>query len=122
MEKPHTITIYNKYNDKYYKKTLDNVYWYGTDSINLSGKSIVESGNVNVIIDGENLKDYATENEYVGGTNKYTIQKGNRILLGKGPDITSLNEIPESFKQMTVFGVDENLVGSNIDSILIVGK
>ena len=44
MEMPHTITIYNEYNGKYLKTVLHNVYWYGTDSINISGKSIVESG------------------------------------------------------------------------------
>lgn len=122
MKMPHTITIYNKYQDKYYRRVLNNVYWYGTDSINISGKGIVESGNINIIIDGDNLKDYITESEYVGGTNKYTIQNGSRILLGEGPVINSLSEISESFKQMTVFGIDENIVGSNIDSILIVGK
>lgn len=122
MEMPHTITIYNKHNDKYYKQKLDGVYWYGTDSINLSGKGIVESGAINIIIDGENLKKYVTETEYTGGTEKYTIQKGNRIILGNGPDITSLNELPDNIQQMTVFGIDENLVGSNIDNILIVGK
>lgn len=122
MEMPHTITIYNKLNDVYHKKTLHGVYWYGADSINLSGKSIVESGNINIIIDRDNLKNYVSENEFTGEKETYTIQNENRILLGEGPDITSLTEIPETFKQMTVFGIDENLVGSSIDNILIIGK
>ena len=122
MERPHTITIYNSYAGKYYKKVLNNVYWYGTDSINISGKGIVESGNINIIIDGSNLNDYVSKEKYTGGTDTYTIQEGCRILFGEGPDITSLSEIPETFKQITVFGIDENLVGSSIDNILITGK
>lgn len=122
MEMPHTITIYNKLNDIYYKKVLHGVYWYGTDSINLSGKSAVESGNINIIIDNENLVGYVSENEFVGDKDTFTIQRENRIILGEGPDITSLTEIPKSFKQMTVFGIDENLVGSSIDNILVAGK
>ena len=122
MEKPHTITIYNEYKGEYLKSILHNIYWYGTDSINISGKGIVEAGAINIIIDGDNLLKYVTEREYKGDKNTFTIQRENRIILGEGPDIVSADDIPNNFKIMTVFGIDENLVGSSIDNILITGK
>ena len=122
MEKPHTITIYNEYKGEYLKSILHNIYWYGTDSINISGKGIVEAGAINIIIDGDNLLKYVTEREYKGDKNTFTIQRENRIILGEGPDIVSVDDIPNNFKIMTVFGIDENLVGSSIDNILITGK
>ena len=122
MDRPHTITIYNKYNDKYIKTILNGVYWFGTDSINISGKGIVESGAINVIIDGDNLSKYVSEEEYLGETNTFTIQKATtRIVLGVGTDIVSLNELND-LKQITVFSYDTNIVGSPLDNILIGGK
>ena len=122
MKMPHTITIYNEYNEKYLKTIIKGVYWYGTDSINISGKGIVEAGAINIIIDGDNLLKYIPEREYKGNKDTFTIQRENRIILGEGPDINSVNDIPSNFKVMTVFGIDENLVGSSIDNILITGK
>lgn len=121
MNRPHTITIYNKYKGKYIKSILSDVYWYGTDSINISGKGIVESGAINIIIDGNNLSKYVPEEEYVGDKDTFTIQKNTRIVYGKGPKIESLSEI-EGLKQITVFSYDANIVGSIIDNILISGK
>ncbi len=121
MNKPHTITIYNKYNDKYYKSILENVYWYGTDSINISGKGIVESRAINIVIDGANIVKYVPEEEYTGKTNTFTIQNGIRIVLGEGSNINSLNEI-EKLKQITVFSYDTNIVGSDLDNILVSGR
>ncbi len=122
MKMPHTITIYNECEGKYLKTVLHEVYWYGTDSINISGKGIVEAGAINIIIDGDNLLKYVTEREYEGKEDTFTIQRENRIILGEGPEIESVNDIPNNFKVMTVFGIDENLVGSSIDNILITGK
>ncbi len=121
MKMPHTITIYNKFNDKYIKTILNGVYWYGTDSVNISGKGIVESGAINIIIDGDNLSKYVSKEEYVGDKDTFTIENNIRIVYGIGPDIESLNEI-EKLKQMTVFSYDTNIVGSSIDNILISGK
>lgn len=121
MNRPHTITVYNKYNDKYIKTILNNVYWYGTDSINISGKGIVESGAINIIIDGDNLSKYVPEEEYAGDKETFTIQKNTRIVYGEGPEIESVSKI-EDLKQITVFSYDANIVGSNIDNILISGK
>lgn len=121
MNRPHTITIYNRYQDKYYKCILKDVYYYGTDSINISGKGVAESNSINIIIDGDNLKKYVPEAEYVGLENTYTLQAGNRIVLGIGPDIDSIGDL-NTLKQMSVFSFDTNIVGSSIDNILISGK
>lgn len=122
MNRPHTITIYNKKNNTYYKKVLHGVYYYGSDTINLSGKGIVESGNISIIIDGLNLRDYVDESEYEGGNEKYTLQKNSRIVLGEGPDVTSINELTDRYKEISIFSIDVNLVGSNLDHILISGR
>lgn len=121
MKMPHNITIYNKLKEQYVSKKLRNVYYFGSDSINISGKGTIESGNINIIIDGENLKDYINYKDFIDSS-KYTIQNGTRIVLGDGPDIKSLNDLDDSFKQITVFSFDENLVGSNLDNIVVVGK
>jgi len=121
MNRPHTITIYNKYDEKYYKTILNNVYWYGTDSINISGKGIVESGAINVIIDGDNLSKYIPKEEYTGDKETFTIQKNNRIVLGNGSDINSVSEL-EGLKQITVLSYDVNIIGGDLDNILIGGK
>lgn len=125
MNKPHTITIYNKLKvndeDQCFKRVLTGVYCYGTDSINISGKGVVESGNINIIIDGDNLEDYVNYKNF-NDNSKYTIKQGDRIVLGVGPDITSINELTDSYRQITVFSIDENLVGSSLDNLLITGR
>ncbi len=122
MNRPHTITIYNYYDNKYVKNMLHGVYWYGTDSINISGKGVVESNSINIIIDGEeNLGKYLSKELYQGDVDTYTLDTDIRIVLGEGPDITSVNDL-ENYKQMTVFSFDVNIVGSSVDNILIVGK
>lgn len=122
MNRPHTITIYNYYNNEYVKHVLHDVYWYGTDSINISGKGVVESNSINIIIDGkENLGKYLPKEEYQGDIDTYTLDTDIRIVLGEGPNITSVNDL-ENYKQMTVFSFDINIVGSFLDNILITGK
>lgn len=125
MDKPHTITIYNKLkvndNNQYFKRVLSGVYYYGTDSVNISGKGVVESGNINIIIDGENLGDYVNYKSF-SDSSKYTVKPNDRIVLGVGPDITSINELNDSIRQITVFSIDENLVGSSLDNLLITGR
>lgn len=125
MDKPHTITIYNKLKvddtEQYIKRVLNNVYYYGTDSVNISGKGVVESGNINIIIDGENLEDYVNYKSF-SDSSKYTIKPNDRIVLGVGPDITSINDLNDSIRQITVFSIDENLVGSSLDNLLITGR
>lgn len=125
MDKPHTITIYNKLKvdgtEQYIKRVLNNVYYYGTDSVNISGKGVVESGNINIIIDGENLEDYVNYKSF-SDSSKYTIKPNDRIVLGVGPDITSINKLNDSIRQITVFSIDENLVGSSLDNLLITGR
>lgn len=121
MNRPHTITIYNSFNGKYIKNTLKDVYWYGTDSINISGKGVVEANSINIIIDGENLKKYISKEEYQGDKDTYTLDTGIRIVLGEGPEIKSLNEL-EDYKQISVFSYDVNIVDSPLDNILILGR
>lgn len=122
MNRPHTITVYNSFNEKYIKHVLKGVYWYGTDSINISGKGVVESNSINIIIDGEeNLGKYISKESYQGDKDTYTLDMGIRIVYGEGPDITSLNELV-NYKQISVFSFDVNIVDSPIDNILILGR
>lgn len=128
MNKPHTITIYNKLpDDTYAKKVLHNVYWYGSDSVNVSGKGIVESSSINIIIEGENLNDYVdyhifNSEDFEYDHQKYTIQDGLRIVYGEGPDIYSINELSDAFKQITITSFNENIVGSSLDNLYITGR
>lgn len=122
MNRPHTITIYNSYKDKYIKHILKDVYWYGTDSINISGKGVVESNSINIIIDTkDNLDKYISKESYQGNENTYTLDTGIRIVYGEGPDIKSLNEL-ENYKQISILSYDVNIVDSPVDNILILGR
>ena len=123
MNRPDTITIYIKVKDDYVKRTINDVYWYGSDSINISGRGIVESDSINIIIDKENVKNYV-DNRYfnVNNEEEYTLQNGMRIVRGIGPDINSINELDDSYEQITIFSFDVNIVGSSLDNLYIRGK
>lgn len=123
------ITIFNKIenDDKttYNTKHLKNVIWYGTDNINLSGKGIVNSDDINIVIPLESLSDYkkvSEFNELDDKSNFFTLQKEDKIVKGVADDIKSVKELSKYENVVTIKSIEENLFGSSIDNILIKGK
>lgn len=126
---PNEITIFNKIenDDKttYHAKYLKNVIWYGTDNINLSGKGIVNSDDINIVIPLESLSDYkkvSEFNELDDKSNFFTLQKEDKIVKGVANDIKSVKELSKYENVVTIKSIEENLFGSSIDNILIKGK
>lgn len=126
---PNEITIFNKIenDDKttYNTKHLKNVIWYGTDNINLSGKGIVNSDDINIVIPLESLSDYkkvSEFNELDDKSNFFTLQKEDKIVKGVADDIKSVKELSKYENVVTIKSIEENLFGSSIDNILIKGK
>lgn len=125
---PDEITIFNKIDDEettYHKTNLKNVIWYGTDNINLSGKGIVNSDDINIVIPLESLSNYKKVNEFNeldDKSNFFTLQKGDKVVKGKANDIKSVKELSNYENVITIKSIEENLFGSSIDNILVKGK
>lgn len=126
---PDEITIFNKIENgdetTYHSKHLKNVIWYGTDNINLSGKGIVNSDDINIVIPLESLSDYkkvSEFNELDDKSNFFTLQKKDKIVKGVADDIKSVKELNKYEDVVTIKSIEENLFGSSIDNILIKGK
>ena len=64
------------------------------------------------------MADYAEQ--YKEGS--YTLRKGDRIVKGIAEDITSINELSKYQNVVTITSFDVNIVGSDLDNILIRGK
>ena len=106
---PDEITIFNKIeNDDettYHTKHLKNVIWYGTDNINLSGKGIVNSDDINIVIPLESLSDYkkvSEFNELDDKSNFFTLQKEDKIVKGVADDIKSFKELSKYENEVTI--------------------
>lgn len=126
---PDEITIFNKIENgdetTYHLKHLKNVIWYGTDNINLSGKGIVNSDDINIVIPLESLSDYkkvSEFNELDDKSNFFTLQKEDKIVKGVADDIKSVKELSKYENVVTIKSIEENLFGSSIDNILVKGK
>ena len=131
VEYPHTITIYNKIvedrEDKYFKFVLSNVLWYGSNNINISGKGIENSNEINIFIPKESLSKYKTLEEYKTLPNEakkdyFTLCKGDLVLKGEHDDITSIKDLNNYEDVITITKINDYLLGTDIDNILIEGK
>lgn len=129
----HTITIYNKVinpttkKESYNEKILNNVFWYDSNGLKLSGKGIEESDTINVIIPLKSLNKYKSNSEYdnLSFEDKkeyFTIRKNERIVKGEYGTIASVNELNGLDDVMVVNSITKNLFGSDLDCILIGGK
>lgn len=114
---PHVITIFRLIKkdglETYYRKQVDNVYWYGNVGITVSGKGLVDSDSINVFIPKESLTGYDTE---------WSINKKDRIVKGIAKDINSFNELEQYEDVIIVKKINKNDCGSELDNILVTGE
>lgn len=113
MNFPHTITIFSEQNldGTYTKKEIDGVYWYGTEMFNLSGKGIISSNDINIIIPKEKIPT------------DFKIKKKQRVVKGIAQDIKkTINELNGYDEVITITSINNYDVGSELDCILIGGK
>lgn len=107
-----TVTIFHKGKDNTYKrKIIVGCYWYGDTRISNSGHGIVRDDAVSVFFP----KSVVDENDL-------NIYKGDRIVKGEVPEITSVNELAKYDDKITVLTVQENNVGSRLDNLFVTGK
>lgn len=109
---PHEITVFGSLvNGRYHRTPITDVFWYGSQGIALSGKGIVDSDSINIIIPKDSLpKDF-------------NVKKGNRIVKGIAKEIEkSINELNKYDEVITVTSVSNYICESNLDCILVSGK
>lgn len=113
---PHKITIFHHAEkdgkDVYTRKVVPGFYWYGPTGIVQSGKGQEREDNVTIVSSPENARSYGE---------KWTVQKGDRVVKGECPDVSSFKELNDK-EVITVMKVDPNVCGSLVDNITITGK
>jgi hypothetical protein len=111
---PHTITIYHHFvddgTDVYDKKVLTGCYWNHKASRTGSGKGTEKADSYTVVVSPEQTAKYGVT---------WDVYTGDRVVKGSGPDITSWKELPGDV--MTVKVVEENICGSSVDNITLLG-
>ena len=113
MEFPHTITIFGEQNSDgtYPRKEIEGVFWYGNYSISLSGKGVVSSDSINIIIPKDKIPT------------DFKIQNENKVVKGIAKDIEkSITELNDYNEVITIESINNYDVGSNLDCLLIGGK
>lgn len=113
---PHTITIFHhiaeKDKDIYTRKVVPGFYWYESTGIVQSGKGQESDDSVTIISSPENAKTFGK---------KWTVQKGDRVVKGDCPDISSFKDL-NGKEAVTVMKVEPNVCGSLVDNVTITGK
>lgn len=107
-----TVTIFHRaQNNSYERKVIEGCYWYGDTRISNSGHGIVRDDAITVFFP----KNIVEENQL-------KIFKNDRIVKGIADDILSVNELIKYDDKITVLTVNENIVGSKIDNLVVTGK
>lgn len=106
-----TVTIFHKDNDAYQRKVVSGCYWYGNTGIVAKDNGIVRDDSISVFFPCAVVKEH-----------ELLIRKGDRIVKGDVPMITSVNELSKYEHKITVLSVNENHVDSPLDNLLVSGK
>lgn len=107
-----TVTIFHKgEQDVYDRKVIHGCYWYGNDSITIQENGIIHDNSINVFFPCSVIKEYELK-----------VYKGDRIVKGDVPMIKSVNELSQYEHRITVLTVNENIVGSSLDNLVVTGK
>lgn len=108
---PHTITIYRhsveNNADVYRLQTVSGVYWYGSDTVTVSGNGIQAAHPVTVVSSPDLAATFGTD---------WDVKPGDRIVRGTGIEISSWKELADC---VTVKKVDDNRCGGRVDNITI---
>lgn len=116
---PDKITIFHHEvingEDVYTCCVVPEVYWYGTTGVTASGKGMETSDAVTIVTSPAATKSYKK---------KWKVSKGDRIVKGEHPAITSLKDLNsvESDSIITVISFAAYIVDSDVDNVTITGK
>ena len=111
---PHTITIYHHSvvngADVYNRTEITGCYWNRKASQAAAGKGTEKADSYTVVVSPEQTALYGTT---------WKVYAGDRVVKGSAPDITSWKELTGDV--MTVKVVEENICGSSVDNITLIG-
>lgn len=111
---PHTVTIYHHSvvggTDVYDKTVLSGCYWSRKGSQTGSGKGTEKTDSYTVIVNPALTALYGTT---------WKAYAGDKVVKGSAPDIQSWKELTGDV--MTVKVVEENICGSCVDNITLLG-
>ena len=111
---PHTITIYHHFvedgKDVYNRTEVDGWYWMHTASSTASGKGTERTDSYKLVSSQLTASNY-------GFT--WDVYVGDRVVKGSAPDITSWKDLKGEV--MVVKAIEENICGSRVDNITLVG-
>ena len=111
---PHTITIYHHFVDDgadvYSKKELTGCYWSHKASQAAAGKGTEKTDGYTIVTSPEQAARYGLY---------WDVYTGDRVIKGSGPDITSWKDLTGDV--MTVKVIEENICGSGVDNITLIG-
>ena len=110
---PHTLTIYHHFVedgvDVYDKKEVPGWYWMHTAANAGTGKGAERADTYKIVA------CQATTSQY-GLT--WSVNVGDRVVKGSAPDITSWKDLKDA---MVVKAIEENICGSGVDNITLIG-
>lgn len=110
---PHTITIYHHSVedgvDVYSRKEIPGWYWMHTASNAASGKGTERTDSYKAVASPLTASQYGVT---------WDVYVGDRVVKGSAPDITSWKDLKDA---MVVKAVEENICGSSVDNITLVG-
>ena len=111
---PHTITIYHHSvvngADVYNRTELTGCYWNHKASQAAAGKGTERTDGYTVVVSPEQTARYGVD---------WAVHVGDRVVKGSGPSISSWRELAGDV--MTVKVVEENICGSSVDNITLIG-
>ena len=96
---PHTITIFNVIDDKYYRKEVSDVFAITERIISKEGKGEKFVSAHRVIFSNIAMNDYLEPQDYLklsDKSNNYTLRENDIIVIGKFDDINDLSTIQKS--------------------------
>lgn len=110
---PHTITIYHHFIedgvDVYSKKEMPGWYWMHTASNTGSGKGAERTDSYKLVASPLTTSQYGIT---------WDVYIGDRVVKGSAPDISSWKDLKD---YMVVKAVEENICGSSVDNITLIG-
>lgn len=111
---PHTITIYHhdvvSGTDVYSRTEVPGWYWNHKAGQTGSGKGTERTDTYTVVASQATTALYG---------DSWSVKVGDRVVKGSGPDITSWKDLTGDV--MTVKAIEENICGSSVDNITLIG-
>lgn len=104
-----TILKYDEANDKYDSYYINKTYWFGTDSMQQSGKGVNTSNRVNIVVAKESIEEAKIANVGDLAVNGKITFKVNSITELTGYDYIKITNIDHN-TPLTSLGVENIMI------------